>query len=88
MSLYKDKDFGYDVTKHGAIVAIRIFYGENNTPMAELKTAYATDKFPDRKVTICWVAVNQRTQFMLGINGYTLFYDEREKESFDTVYGQ
>lgn len=55
------------------IVAIRIFYGLNFTPMAELITADGVCE------TIQWNDPKLRKQFEPYITGYTLFYDEREK---------
>ena len=58
------------------VLAIRIYYGLNNTPMADLKMADGVVE------TIQWTDVKQRKQFESGINGYTLIYDERPKREW------
>lgn len=58
------------------VVAIRIYYGLNNTPMADLKMADGVVE------TIQWTDAKQRKQFESGINGYTLIYDERPKREW------
>lgn len=58
------------------IVAIRIYYGVNNTPMADLKT------FDGVTETIQWTDVKAREKFAPYINGYTLVYDERPKREW------
>lgn len=62
-----------------AVIAVRIYYGLNNTPMADLKMADGVVE------TIQWNDTKQRKQFEKYITGYTLFYDEREKVSFDKI---
>lgn len=59
------------------VIAIRIYLGLNNTPMADLKMADGVCE------TIQWTDVKQRKQFESCINGYTLFYDERPKREWD-----
>lgn len=59
------------------VIAIRIYYGINMTPMADLKMADGVLE------TIQWNNVKQRKAFEPYINGYTLFYDERKKRPFD-----
>lgn len=68
----------YDPRVHGAVVAMRIFYGECYTPMAELAFAFGGT------VTIQWTLITDREKYQSGINGYTLVYDEREKADFKT----
>ena len=75
MSIEKSK---YDVSRDGVISAVRIYYKNGSTPYADLALAYGS------MVTIQWTSVEQRREYMSGINGYTLFYDEREKAEFDT----
>ena len=69
----------YDMARDGIVNAVRIYYknGHGPTPYADLAFAYGG------MVTIQWTNVEQRTEYMQGINGYTLFYDEREKAGFD-----
>ena len=62
-----------------AVIAVRIYYGLNCTPMADLKMADGVIE------TIQWNNVKQRKEFEGRINGYTLFYDEREKVSFENL---
>lgn len=61
------------------VIAVRIYYGLNATPMADLKM---TDGVVE---TIQWTDVKQRKEFENRINGYTLFYDEREKANFENL---
>lgn len=58
------------------VIAIRIYYGLNNTPMADLRMSDGVIE------TIQWTDVKQRKQFESGINGYTLIYDERPKREW------
>ena len=68
----------YDVKKDGAVVAIRIFVGENGlTPMAEIKCYNCTET-----MIVRWDEVATREMFMPGITAYTLWYDERPKRDF------
>lgn len=72
-------DFQYSPEKHGIVIAVRI-YNSNNIyldPRAELVLA-----FDNRHVDIGWTNVKEREMFMPGINGYTLFFDERPKGNF------
>lgn len=55
------------------VLAIRIYYGLNHTPMADLRMVDGVVE------TIQWTDTKQRKEFEKGINGYTLIYDEREK---------
>lgn len=68
----------YDVNSKGIITAVRIYNDDKGImPMAELAFAYG------EPVTICWADTEQRGFYMGAINGYTLFFDEREKVSFE-----
>ena len=59
------------------VVAARIYYSHNFTPMADLR-------FNDGVVeTIRWTDVEQRKAFESYLNGYTLIYDEREKKPWN-----
>lgn len=58
------------------IVAIRIYYGINSTPMAELVQSDGVHE------TIQWNDVKQRKRFEPYITAYTMFYDERPKRNF------
>ena len=58
------------------IVAVRIYYGLNSTPMAELVMADGVHEH------IQWNDIKQRKQFEPYITAYTLFYDERPKRNF------
>lgn len=71
--------FKYDPTKHGAVVAIRIFFREDRNPMAEMAFAFGGTAIID------WVNPNQRNVYAAGINGYTLIYDERPKAEFSEL---
>lgn len=62
----------YDVNKHGVVIVIKI----TNNFKAEIKTAFGFTK------TIDWINIVERKNFESGINGYTLFYDERPKRDF------
>ncbi|MEE1302258.1 MAG: hypothetical protein UHD64_05680 [Bacteroidales bacterium] len=66
-------------TFNNRVVAVRIYYGLNFTPMADLKM---TDGVVE---TIQWTDIKQRKEFEGRMNGYTLFYDEREKASFENL---
>lgn len=59
-----------------SVIAIRIYYGLNNTPMADLRMSDGVIE------TIQWTDVKQRKQFESSINGYTLIYDERPKREW------
>ena len=63
----------YDPIIHGAVEAIRIFYSENATMdvLAELRFCFGG------ATIIKWTNPNEREKFAEGINGYTLFLDER-----------
>lgn len=84
-NLYKSRKFNYKPAKHGAVTAIRIYFADERTPMAELKFAYTSDQYPDKTETICWVQPEHREAFSAGINGYTLIYDERDKAPFENL---
>ena len=58
------------------VIAIRIYYGLNYTPMADLRFADGVIE------TIQWTDVDARKEFTPYINGYTLIYDEREKRNW------
>ena len=47
------------------------------TPWADLKMANGD------VITICWTDKKERKKYEAGINGYTLFYDEREKRTWE-----
>ena len=59
------------------VVAIRIYLGLNCTPMADLRMADGVIE------TIQWNNIKQRKNFENLISGYTLFYDERPKRSWE-----
>lgn len=62
----------YNPINHGIVIAIRIFTDENGiNPMAELAFAFGGTTI------IAWNEPAQRKLFKDGINGYTLFFDER-----------
>ena len=68
----------YSPEKHGIVTAIRIFYEKDRQPMAELTFCFGgTD-------IIEWTNVNQREKYSKGINGYTFFFDERQKNTFES----
>lgn len=70
----------YNLTKDGTVIGIRIYFKKNTfTPLADLKFAFGGT------ATIDWCNVNQRREYESGINGYTLFYDERENPSWDEL---
>jgi len=59
------------------VLAIRIFYGLNRTPMADLvMNDYVVEH-------IEWTDVKQRKKFIPMITGYTLIYDERPKREWN-----
>lgn len=66
----------YDPTKYGAVVAIRIYLKNGHQPEAELVFAFGGTE------TIHWDVPSEREKYASGINGYTLFYDERPKREF------
>lgn len=66
----------YNPMIHGSVVAIRIYLKDGFQPMAELAFAFGGTKI------ISWVSVADRKKYEEGINGYTLFYDERPKAEF------
>ena len=59
------------------VIAIRIYYGLNATPLADLRM---NDGVVEH---IQWNDVKQRKEFVPLINGYTLVYDERPKRKWD-----
>lgn len=59
------------------VVAVRIYIGLNETPMADL---LMNDGVIEH---IQWNIPSQRKEFMPMINGYTLFYDERPKRRWE-----
>jgi len=69
----------YDLSKMGAINAIRLYtdYSEGYDVKAELAFAYGGSN------TISWIRPAEREIYEPGINGYTLFFDEREKAPFE-----
>lgn len=60
-----------------SVIAVRIYYGLNNTPMADLRMSDGVVE------TIQWTSVKEREAFVPLINGYTLFYDERAKRTWN-----
>lgn len=58
------------------VLAVRIYYGINNTPMADLMMSDGVLE------TIQWTDVKSRDKFMNMITGYTLIYDERPKRDW------
>lgn len=69
----------YDPSKQGAITAIRIFYDDARNSMAELAFAFGGTE------TIEWTRIDHRNAYEIGINGYTLIFDERTNMSFDRI---
>lgn len=68
----------YEPTYDGAVIAIRIYYRQNRAvPMADLIFAYGGME------TIEWTNVEQRNEYMKGINGYTFIFDERSSRRFE-----
>jgi hypothetical protein len=68
----------YNVEKDGAVVAVRLYVGENGlTPMADVKCYNRKQPY-----TVRWDVVADREQFTPGITAYTLWYDERPKRDF------
>lgn len=63
----------YDPIIHGTVEAIRIFYSENATRdiLAELRFCFGGTTI------IEWTNPDEREKFADGIDGYTLFLDER-----------
>lgn len=61
------------------VIAVRIYIGLNATPMADLKMIDGVIE------TIQWNDAKQRKNFENRINGYTFFYDERAKVSFENL---
>lgn len=60
------------------VMAVRIYFdGASKMPMADLRMVDGVVEH------ICWVDVKQRKRFDAGINGYTLFYDERPKREWE-----
>lgn len=75
---------GYNPLEHGAIVAIRIFYAEDgHSPMAEIVFAYESEMYPNKRVVIEWDSIDEKKPYLIGINAYTLWYDERPKREFN-----
>lgn len=58
------------------VVAVRIYFGLNATPMADLRM---NDGVVEH---IQWTDAKARKEFERMINGYTLFYDERPKREW------
>ena len=59
------------------VIAIRIYYGYAMTPMADLLCRDGVVE------TIQWNDVKARKEFEKYITGYTLIYDEREKQDWN-----
>jgi len=66
----------YIPSKDGAVTAIRIYYENDRTSMAELAFAFGGT------ATIEWTNVDERNIYLSGMNGYTFVFDEREKGDF------
>lgn len=58
-------------------IAVRIYYGLNQTPMADIKFNDGVTE------TIRWTDTEQRKEMIPYITGYTLIYDERPKRNWD-----
>lgn len=58
------------------VLAVRIYYSINNTPMADLMMSDGVLE------TIQWTDVKSRNKFIPMITGYTLIYDERPKRDW------
>lgn len=63
----------YDPAKDGIITAVKIQETAMKTPIATLAFA-----FHDELVTIEWNNAKEREIYCKGINGYTVFFDERK----------
>lgn len=61
----------YNPILHGDVEVIRIFYSENWNILAELRFCFGGTTI------IEWTNPDEREKFKEGINGYTLFLDER-----------
>jgi len=59
------------------VIAIRIYYGLNSTPMADLRM---NDGVVEH---IQWNDIKARKNFEPMINGYTFVYDERPKRKWE-----
>ena len=57
-------------------IVVRIYESSNGTVMADIKTSLCDGL---RMETIVWTKINERERFLY--NGYTLFYDERIKNT-------
>lgn len=64
---------------NNSVIAIRIYFDMNFTPMADL---YMSDGVV---WTIQWTDVKSRKDFESKITGYTLIYDERDKVSWNDL---
>lgn len=72
---YNNKIFEYDPHKQGAITAIRIFEDEKEiAPMAELAFAFGGTAI------IHYNNPRERYVYEIGINAYTVIFDERTKD--------
>lgn len=80
--LYNMSKRKYEPYIDGVVMAIRIYYSTTGEIMADLVFSYGG------KETIEWTNVAQREHFNSGINGYTLYYDEREKVNFSSFAKQ
>lgn len=70
----------YNTIKDGAVIAIRIYKDCSGIfPLADLRLAFGGIK------TIRWDCPSEREVYKDGINGYTLFYDERITKCFDDI---
>ena len=70
----------YDPGKHGAVIAIRIFYDKlKPCSMAELAFAFGGTCIID------WTNIILRERFKKGITGYTLMYDTRITDYEETI---
>ena len=69
----------YDPAERGAVLAIRIYFEGDHFPMAELVFAFDT-----KTEIIEWANPTEREMYSIGINAYTVIYDERFKRPFDS----
>lgn len=65
----------YTPEKDGAIIAIRIYLKDGYKPMAILIPAFGGS------YQIHWDYVDERKPFLKGINAYTIFFDDRAKNT-------
>ena len=77
----KDADLAsaakYILQTTNTVIAVRIYYGLNCTPMADLRMSDGVVE------TIRWTDIKERKKFIPLITGYTLIYDERPKRDWE-----